>query len=89
VASSREKAKRAFQDYFGLGPVGFLKRRTLNLVRKTLQNADASMPTVTHAATQFRVWEFGRFARDYRLLFGELPSGTLRRQHQAQRSRTV
>ncbi len=35
------------------------------------------MTTVTEMATRFGVWEFGRFARDYRLLFGEYPSETL------------
>ena len=29
-------------------------------------------------ATQFGVWEFGRLANDNQLLFGELPSETLR-----------
>jgi hypothetical protein len=34
--------------------------------------------TVTGVATQFGVWEFGRLANDNQLLFGELPSETLR-----------
>lgn len=76
---SERTLRTAFQEYFGIGPVGYLKRRTLNLVRKTLQNADPSVTTVTQVATQFGVWELGRFAQDYRLLFGELPSATLRR----------
>jgi AraC family ethanolamine operon transcriptional activator len=77
---SERTLRTAFQDYFGIGPVGFLKLRTLNLVRKTLENAAPSMTTVTEAAMQFGVWELGRFAQDYRHLFGELPSATLRRQ---------
>jgi len=77
---SERTLRTAFQDYFGIGPVGFLKRRTLNQVRKKLQTADPSATTVTQAATQFGVWELGRFAQDYRQLFGELPSATLRHQ---------
>jgi AraC family ethanolamine operon transcriptional activator len=78
---SERTLRTAFQEYFGIGPVGYLKRRTLNLVRTTLQTADPSVMTVTQVAMQFGVWELGRFAQDYRLLFGELPSATLRRQH--------
>jgi len=70
--------RSAFQDYFGIGPARYLKLRTLNQIRKALQNADPSVTTVTGVATQFGVWELGRFARDYQLLFDELPSETLR-----------
>ena len=82
LASAAEVSERtlrhAFQQYFGLAPMQYLNRRTLHQVRRCLKAADPSVATVTEIATQFGVWELGRFARDYRSLFGELPSETLR-----------
>jgi AraC family ethanolamine operon transcriptional activator len=79
AASVSERTLRdAFQNYFGMGPVRYLNRRTLHQVRQALKTADPSVATVTGITTQFGVWQLGRFARDYRFLFGELPSETLR-----------
>jgi AraC family ethanolamine operon transcriptional activator len=79
VAGVSERTLRAaFHQYFGATPVQYLKLRTLHHVRKALKGADPSVATVTEIATQFGVWHFGRFARDYRFLFGELPSETVR-----------
>ena len=75
---SERTLRDAFQHCFGLAPVRYLNRRTLHQVRSALKAADPSLATVTQVATQFGVWELGRFARDYRNLFGELPSATLR-----------
>jgi len=75
---SERTLRDAFQRYFGLAPVRYLNRRTLHQVRRALRAADPSVATVTEIATEFGVWELGRFARDYRFLFGELPSETLR-----------
>jgi len=81
-ASVSERTLRdAFQQFFGVSPVQFLNRRTLHKVRKALKDADPSLTTITGIAADFGVWQLGRFARDYRLLFGELPSETLRRKH--------
>jgi len=77
---SERTLRDAFQQYFGVAPVRYLNRRTLHQVRKALKTADPSLTTVTEIATQFGVWELGRFARDYCSLFGELPSETLRKQ---------
>jgi len=77
---SERTLRAAFEQYFGEAPVRFLKLRTLHQVRKALRSADPSVATVTDVATQFGVWQLGRFARDYRSLFRELPSATLRRQ---------
>jgi AraC family ethanolamine operon transcriptional activator len=78
---SERTLRAAFHDYFGIGPVQFLRLRTLNQVRYALRNSDPALTTVTEIATRFGVWELGRLARDYRLLFGELPSSTLRSAH--------
>jgi AraC family transcriptional regulator, ethanolamine operon transcriptional activator len=76
---SERTLRDAFLRYFGAPPVQYLNRRTLHQVRTALLAADPSVATVTEIATQFGVWQFGRLARDYRFLFGELPSETLRR----------
>lgn len=75
---SERTLRKAFLSYFGVAPVKFLKYRTLNQVRKVLENSDSSLTTVTQIATAHGISELGRFATDYRLLFDELPSETLR-----------
>ena len=76
---SERTLRDAFLRYFGVAPVRYLNWRTLHQVRKALKGADPSVTTVTEIATQFGVWHFSRFARDYRFLFGELPSETVQR----------
>lgn len=78
---SERTLRNAFQQSFGVAPARYLKRRTLHQVRRALKAADPSVATVTDIATQFGVWQFGQLARDYRLLFGELPSETLHHRH--------
>src|SRR5208282_1009156 len=78
---SERTLRTAFHEYFGTGPVRFLKLRTLYQARQAMRASDPSKTTVAEIATRFGVWEFGRFARDYCSLFGELPSETLRHLH--------
>ncbi|HYL69403.1 MAG TPA: helix-turn-helix domain-containing protein [Candidatus Limnocylindria bacterium] len=75
---SERTLRDAFLRYFGVPPVQYLNRRTLHQIRKALIAADPTLATVTRIATEFGVWQFGRLARDYHFLFGELPSETLR-----------
>src|SRR5208282_237053 len=78
---SQRTLRTAFHEYFGTGPAQFLKLRALYQARQALRGSDPSKTTVAEVATRFGIWEFGRFARDYRSLFGELPSETLRHLH--------
>ena len=71
---SRRCLQYAFQDALGVSPASYLRAERLNRVRRALGDAGS----VTEAATRFGFWHFGHFANDYRALFGELPSDTLR-----------
>jgi AraC-like DNA-binding protein len=65
-------------EYLGMGPTKYLLLRRMHLARRALRAGDPAMIHVTDIATQFGFCEFGRFAVNYRALFGESPSTTLR-----------
>lgn len=75
---SERTLEYAFREQIGTTPVRFLKVRRLNRVRRGLLDA-APGESVTAIALRAGVCDLGRFAGEYRQLFGELPSETLRR----------
>lgn len=72
---SRRTLQNACQEIVGLSPVQYLRALRLSEARRMLQGDNS----VTSVATQFGFWHLGYFSRDYRLMFGELPSVTLAR----------
>lgn len=66
------------QEQFGMGPVRYLWSRRMHLVRRALLLATSETATVTQTALDHGFWELGRFSTQYRSLFGEAPSATLR-----------
>jgi len=66
----------AFKKERGMSPLAFLKSMRLKHARRALQSADAAT-TVATVAVRFGFPNSGRFAGDYRVAFGELPSQTL------------
>jgi len=68
---------RAFNERFGIGPKAYLKRRRLSAVRTELLRSPPGT-LVTDIANRWGFWHLGQFANDYRILFGELPSQTLK-----------
>ena len=67
----------AFNEYFGVSPKFYLNARRLHLLRAELLSATTDTQVVD-VANDLGFWHMGKLAADYRKLFGELPSSTLR-----------
>jgi AraC family ethanolamine operon transcriptional activator len=78
IGVSETRLRRAFRDVFDCSPKRFFTGRALNAARRVLRDAPAHSTTVSDTAASLGFWHYGRFARDYKALFGELPSATLR-----------
>ncbi|MBZ9558749.1 MULTISPECIES: helix-turn-helix domain-containing protein [unclassified Modicisalibacter] len=78
IGVSRRKLQYCFQDCLGVSPVTYIRLYRLNEVHKSLLNAGATTHVQDEAARR-GFYHLGRFALEYRRLFGERPSETLRR----------
>lgn len=76
VGVSRRTLDTSFRASVGVSPARFKKLLRLNHARRLIQGGNQS---VASAASLSGLYHFGRFSRDYRELFGELPSVTLER----------
>jgi AraC-like DNA-binding protein len=70
--------RRCCEEHLGMSPMHYLWLRRINLARQQLQRRH-SPRSVTETAMNFGFWHLGRFADEYRSLFGESPSATLAR----------
>ncbi|MEB3177953.1 MAG: helix-turn-helix domain-containing protein [Nostocaceae cyanobacterium] len=77
LGSSSSALSYGFQDLFGMSPMRYLKVRRLNAVRRCLKVSDPESCSIATLANKFGFWSGGHFARDYKTMFGELPSDTL------------
>lgn len=77
-------SRRALQDSFshvlGVAPLAYLRRIRLNGARDALLRG-APGTQVRDAVEAWGIWHPSRFSAEYRELFDELPSQTLRRRH--------
>ncbi|MGV7229128.1 MAG: helix-turn-helix domain-containing protein [Nitrospirales bacterium] len=78
---SERTLEYAFLERFGVSPKAYLHTFRLNGVRKALRIADPASESVTAWATRWGFWHMGQFAKDYKRLFAELPSETLKKRH--------
>ena len=69
----------AFESYCGEPPIAYFHKRRLATARTRLLESVPKSGVVTRVALSAGLTELGRFARDYRRLFGESPSVTLKR----------
>ena len=75
---SQRTLRYAFQECLGMSPMTYLKAQRLSEVRRQLKACKPNQTTVTDIAVQWGFWHMGQFAQDYRKMFGECPSETLR-----------
>jgi AraC-like DNA-binding protein len=79
VGVSERTLRACCQEHLGMGPVHYLWLRRMHLAHRALKDADPETASVTGIATSLGFCELGRFAVDYRAMFGEPPSASLRR----------
>jgi AraC family ethanolamine operon transcriptional activator len=76
---SRRTLQYCFHDVLDMNPVKFLRALRLNAARRALKRDAASgQSTVTEIALQWGFWHLSYFSAEYKAMFGELPSETLR-----------
>lgn len=75
---SRRMLNYCFLEVFGTNPVQYLRTLRLNGVRRELRECSGSTSVIRDIASNWGFWHLSRFAGEYRELFGELPSDTLR-----------
>jgi AraC family ethanolamine operon transcriptional activator len=68
--------ERAFKESFGMGPKAYQQRLRLNAVRDELLKLGDTVK-IADMANHWGFWHMGQFAKDYKALFGELPSETV------------
>jgi AraC-like DNA-binding protein len=79
IGVSERTLRVCCHEHLAMGPKRYLILRRLHLARRALQQASEAEMTVTEVAMRFGFWQLGRFAVEYRSLFDEAPSATLRR----------
>ncbi|MDH2355183.1 helix-turn-helix domain-containing protein [Bradyrhizobium sp. SSUT112] len=81
VGVSRRTLQGCFRDALGLTPLQYLRMLRLNAVRRELRALAAARQPVSigDVAARWGFWHWSRFTENYRQLFGELPSHTVRR----------
>ncbi len=75
---SRRTLQTCFNDMLGLSPHQYLRTLRLNGMRRELRRSTAGQMSVQEIAARWGFWHLSSCAADYRRLFGELPSATLR-----------
>lgn len=80
IAGVDERTLRnIFYERFLLSPMKYIKYHRLNAVRSALKEMDTRKCSIADIANEKGFWHMGQFASDYKFLFGELPSQTLKR----------
>lgn len=76
VGVTRRTLQNAVQEAFGISPQQYLKAIRLNAFRRALKTRHPQFESIGDVAARWGFWHLSQLARDYRRMFGELPSQT-------------
>jgi AraC-like DNA-binding protein len=76
---SERLLRNCCSEQLGMALNRYIHLRRMQQVHRALRTADPQSTTVSEEASRRGFRELGRFANDYRVVYGELPSATLRR----------
>lgn len=68
-----------FRQFYDATPIGFIKSQRLSRTHAALARAGAQPTSISATARRLGFTHMGQYAQDYRALFGESPTMTLRR----------
>jgi AraC-like DNA-binding protein len=71
--------RRSCEEQLGMVASEYVRRRRMQLVRRALSRGNPDAPNIAKLARQYGFRGLGRFAAEYRAVYGEPPSATLRR----------
>ena len=78
INASQRQLERHFREALGITPEQYLQRVRMSGAHHDLCVAEAGFSSVTEIGNDWGFTELGRFAVEYKRLFGESPSETLR-----------
>lgn len=78
IRVSRRTLQYAFQDVLDTNPARYLRNMRLNGARREIRRQTDAHTPLADIAARWGFWHPSRFAAEYRSLFGELPSQTLK-----------
>ncbi|GEK45790.1 AraC family transcriptional regulator [Bisbaumannia pacifica] len=75
---SRERLYRDFHTHYGVSPIAYFRQLRFDYVRQRLERS-APNESVSSIAMDCGFQQLGRFSKEYKARYGELPSETLKR----------
>jgi AraC-like DNA-binding protein len=76
---SERALRECCKKHLGMGPSSYRRLRAMQQVYRSLRSGTPDAASVSEVARRYGFRELGRLAANYRVLYGELPSVTLRR----------
>lgn len=76
---SESSLRGCCKEHLGIGPTGYRRLRAMQQVYRALRSGTPGAASVSEIARRHGFRQLGRLASDYRAVYGEPPSATLRR----------